>query len=184
MNDAYNLPPHVARPEPQGLGDVLDRVLDKGIVIAGDITIAVLDIELLTIRIRLLIASIDKAQEMGINWWERDSNLTSQAELSLEGKAGGRKAEGKARTARSLEAKEETHHTQRTAAPGRKTTSQRTGPPKPKQRPQTQKKPAASSEAVPKPAAGKRGGGGKSRAGPGRNSRKSTGGRKTAKAKA
>jgi len=57
------------------LADVLERVLDKGIVIAGDIKIELLDIELLTIKIRLLIASVDKAMEMGINWWETDPFL-------------------------------------------------------------------------------------------------------------
>ena len=59
------------------LVDVLERVLDKGIVIAGDITINVLDIELLTVKIRLLIASVDKAREMGINWWETDPALSN-----------------------------------------------------------------------------------------------------------
>jgi hypothetical protein len=57
------------------LADVLERVLDKGIVIAGDIQINLLDIELLTIKLRLLIASVDRAKEMGINWWESDSSL-------------------------------------------------------------------------------------------------------------
>jgi len=57
------------------LADILERVLDKGIVIAGDIQINLLDIELLTIKLRLLIASVDKAREMGINWWETDSSL-------------------------------------------------------------------------------------------------------------
>jgi hypothetical protein len=59
------------------LADVLERVLDKGIVIAGDIQIRLLDIELLTIKIRLLVASVDKAREMGINWWESDEFVTS-----------------------------------------------------------------------------------------------------------
>ena len=63
------------RSEPAQLADVLERVLDKGIVIAGDIQINVLDIELLTIRLRLLVASADKAKEMGINWWEGDPFL-------------------------------------------------------------------------------------------------------------
>ena len=58
------------------LADILERVLDKGIVIAGDIQINLLDIELLTIKLRLLIASVDKAKEMGINWWESDPSLT------------------------------------------------------------------------------------------------------------
>ena len=60
----------------QSLADILERVLDKGIVIAGDITINLLDIELLNIKLRLLIASVDKAREMGINWWESDTALT------------------------------------------------------------------------------------------------------------
>jgi Gas vesicle protein len=59
------------------LADVLERVLDKGIVIAGDIQINLLDIELLTIKLRLLVASVDKAREMGINWWEHDDQLTT-----------------------------------------------------------------------------------------------------------
>jgi len=59
------------------LADILERVLDKGIVIAGDIQIKLADIELLTIRIRLMIASVDKAVEMGINWWESDPYLKS-----------------------------------------------------------------------------------------------------------
>lgn len=57
------------------LADILERVLDKGIVIAGDIQIKIADIELLTIKIRLMIASVDKAIEMGINWWETDPYL-------------------------------------------------------------------------------------------------------------
>jgi hypothetical protein len=61
--------------ESQNLADILERVLDKGIVIAGDIQINLLDIELLTIKLRLLIASVDRAREMGINWWESDSSL-------------------------------------------------------------------------------------------------------------
>lgn len=62
---------------PAQLADVLERVLDKGIVVAGDIQVNVLDIELLTIKIRLLIASADKAREMGIDWWEGDAFLSS-----------------------------------------------------------------------------------------------------------
>ena len=64
---------------PSSLADILERVLDKGIVIAGDIQINLLDIELLTIKLRLLIASVDRAREMGINWWETDSSLSSEA---------------------------------------------------------------------------------------------------------
>jgi hypothetical protein len=59
----------------QQLADVLERVLDKGIVIAGDIQINLLDIELLTVKLRLLVASADKAREMGIDWWEGDPFL-------------------------------------------------------------------------------------------------------------
>ena len=72
------------------LADILERVLDKGIVIAGDIRIQIADIDLLTIKIRLMIASVDKAKEMGINWWENDSFLSSKArqtELEAENAA-------------------------------------------------------------------------------------------------
>jgi gas vesicle protein GvpA/GvpJ/GvpM family len=62
------------------LADILERVLDKGIVIAGDIQINLLDIELLTVKLRLLIASVDRAREMGINWWESDPTLTAGAD--------------------------------------------------------------------------------------------------------
>ncbi len=61
------------------LADILERVLDKGIVIAGDIKVQIADIDLLTIKIRLLVASVDKAMEMGINWWEDDTFLSSKA---------------------------------------------------------------------------------------------------------
>ncbi|NQT59689.1 MAG: gas vesicle protein [Bacteroidetes bacterium] len=61
------------------LADILERVLDKGIVIAGDIKIQIADIDLINIKIRLLVASVDKAMEMGINWWEQDSYLSSTA---------------------------------------------------------------------------------------------------------
>ena len=79
------LQPYSSRtPATQGgggnLADILERVLDKGIVIAGDIQINLLDIELLTIKLRLLVASVDKAKEMGINWWEGDPALTHRAE--------------------------------------------------------------------------------------------------------
>ncbi|MBV8219701.1 MAG: gas vesicle protein [Solirubrobacterales bacterium] len=62
--------------EPSNLADILERVLDKGIVIAGDIQLNLLDIELITIKIRLLVASVDRAREMGINWWESDPTLS------------------------------------------------------------------------------------------------------------
>ena len=72
-----DLAPHA--PGPANLADILERVLDKGIVIAGDIQINLLDIELLTIKLRLLVASVDRAREMGINWWESDPSLSSDA---------------------------------------------------------------------------------------------------------
>lgn len=62
-----------------GLGDILERVLDKGVVIAGDVSISLVGIELLTIRLRLIVASVDKAVEMGINWWEADPSLNAEA---------------------------------------------------------------------------------------------------------
>ncbi|WP_405785084.1 gas vesicle protein [Streptomyces sp. NBC_01378] len=76
-------PARAAPPYGQGssanLADILERVLDKGIVIAGDIQINLLDIELLTIKLRLIVASVDKAKEMGIDWWEHDPSLSSRA---------------------------------------------------------------------------------------------------------
>jgi Gas vesicle protein len=65
--------------DPANLGDILERVLDKGLVIAGDIQVNLLDIELLTIKLRLVIASLDTAREVGINWWESDPWLNSSA---------------------------------------------------------------------------------------------------------
>lgn len=61
------------------LADILERVLDKGIVIAGDISIHLADVELLNIKIRLLISSVEKAKELGISWWETDSYLSPKA---------------------------------------------------------------------------------------------------------
>ena|SRR5687767_6492643 len=82
MNDMTRSPSSpsygLTRQQPRdSLADVLDRVLDKGVVIAGDIAINLLDIELLTIKVRLLIASVDKAREMGIDWWQHDPQLSS-----------------------------------------------------------------------------------------------------------
>jgi hypothetical protein len=70
-------PAPARRTEPANLADILERVLDKGIVIAGDIQVNLLDIELLTIKLRLVIASVDRAKEMGIDWWEHDPTLSS-----------------------------------------------------------------------------------------------------------
>ena len=64
---------------PPGLVDVLDRILDKGLVIAGDIKVSLANVELLTLQIRLLVCSIDKAEQIGLNWWRYDANLTTRA---------------------------------------------------------------------------------------------------------
>ena len=64
--------------QPDSLADVLERVLDKGIVIAGDIVVNILDIELLTLKVRLFISSADTAREMGLDWWSRDPFFTGQ----------------------------------------------------------------------------------------------------------
>jgi hypothetical protein len=73
--EPYRGMPPAAQARDGTLADILERVLDKGIVIAGDIQINLLDIELLTIKLRLLVASVDKAREMGIDWWESDPSL-------------------------------------------------------------------------------------------------------------
>jgi hypothetical protein len=69
---------------PPGLVDVLDRILDKGLVIAGDIKISLANVELLTLQIRLLVCSIDKAEQIGLNWWRYDRNLTPGGQISAE----------------------------------------------------------------------------------------------------
>lgn len=74
------------------LADILERVLDKGIVIAGDIRISIADVELLTIEIRLLICSVERAKEIGINWWQDNPFLSSSAKGGLKSKL---KAENK-----------------------------------------------------------------------------------------
>jgi hypothetical protein len=75
----------VSSPQSANLADILERVLDKGIVIAGDIRVNLLDIELLTIKLRLVIASLDTAREVGIDWWEHDPFLTgNKSNLEIE----------------------------------------------------------------------------------------------------
>lgn len=70
--------PEFANPtRTHGLVDILDRVLDKGLVVAGDIKINLANVELLTIQIRLLVCSIDKAEQIGLNWWRNDPRLTA-----------------------------------------------------------------------------------------------------------
>jgi hypothetical protein len=76
-------PTPAGSPGPATLADILERVLDKGIIIAGDIRVNLLDIELLTIKLRLLVVSVDKAAEMGIDWWRHDPML-SVKERGLE----------------------------------------------------------------------------------------------------
>lgn len=70
--------------EPSNLGDILERVLDKGLVIAGDIRVSLLDIELLTVKLRLLIASVETARQLGIDWWESDPFLSSASRRRIE----------------------------------------------------------------------------------------------------
>ena len=65
------------------LVDILDRILDKGLVVAGDVRISLANVELLTIRIRLLVCSIDKAEQIGLNWWRYDRNLVAQDETEM-----------------------------------------------------------------------------------------------------
>lgn len=81
--------------EPANLGDILERVLDKGIVIAGDIRVNLLDIELLTIKLRLVIASLETAREVGIDWWEHDPWLSgNNRDLELRERASARAHRG------------------------------------------------------------------------------------------
>ncbi|WP_090930261.1 gas vesicle protein GvpJ [Nonomuraea jiangxiensis] len=77
VRQPYGVAPPGGR-EPANLGDILERVLDRGVVIAGDIRVNLLDIELLTIKLRLLIASVDTARELGIDWWEHDPWLSGR----------------------------------------------------------------------------------------------------------
>ena len=77
----------IAPARSQGLVDILDRILDKGLVIAGDIKVNLANVELLTIQVRLLVCSIDKAEQIGLNWWKFDSALsggTEHARLAAE----------------------------------------------------------------------------------------------------
>ncbi len=77
----------LGRTQSSGLVDVLDRVLDKGLVIAGDIKVSLAEVELLTIRVRLIVCSIDKAQQIGLDWWRYDHHLApgqNQVELERE----------------------------------------------------------------------------------------------------
>ena len=99
---------------PPGLVDVLDRILDKGLVIAGDIKVSLANVELLTLQIRLLVCSIDKAEQIGLNWWRYDTNLTKRAE----------RAEGENQELRARLAELE-REVRRLTAPGTASTSAR-----------------------------------------------------------
>lgn len=83
--DAHQLPELANPTRTHGLVDILDRVLDKGLVVAGDIKINLANVELLTIQIRLLVCSIDKAEQIGLNWWRNDPRLTAQPVGMLTG---------------------------------------------------------------------------------------------------
>ncbi|MDQ4086044.1 MAG: gas vesicle protein [Actinomycetota bacterium] len=103
-----SIQPVQGRRQPDSLADVLERVLDRGIVIAGDVVVNVLDIELLTLKLRLFIASADTAREMGMDWWTTDPFFSSQAPRAVEhGDAGEPRVgdgSGQRRTQRELQA--------------------------------------------------------------------------------
>jgi len=82
------------------LVDILDRVLDKGLVIAGDVRISLANVELLTIRIRLLVCSVDKAEQIGLNWWKYDPHLTMQAPKASPALPEGRRTSRRSRVVR------------------------------------------------------------------------------------
>src|ERR1700758_704375 len=88
------------------LGDILERVLDKGLVIAGDIRVNLLDIELLTIKMRLVIASLDTARQVGINWWESDPWLSAEGADGSRGSRGRELEDENRRLRRRIEALE------------------------------------------------------------------------------
>ncbi|HWM00228.1 MAG TPA: gas vesicle protein [Nocardioidaceae bacterium] len=97
-----SIQPVHSRRQPDSLADVLERVLDKGIVIAGDVVVNVLDIELLTLKLRLFISSADTAREMGMDWWTTDPFFNSQAYVAqLEDGDGGQRSVGSGQDRRS-----------------------------------------------------------------------------------
>lgn len=88
MSSLESRGPAAIHPRGASLADILERVLDKGVVIAGDVTVSLVDVELLTLKLRLLIASADTAQAMGIDWWKSDPYLSSKArELEEENRS-------------------------------------------------------------------------------------------------
>jgi hypothetical protein len=103
------------------LVDILDRVLDKGLVVAGDIRVSLANVELLTIRIRLLVCSIDKAAEIGLDWWRRDSFLSSAADAESETTAALRaRVEALERLLAAPESPEPESHARHRRSPGRR----------------------------------------------------------------
>ena len=101
----YMGPPPSSGTGTQNLADILERVLDKGIVIAGDIQVNLLDIELLTVKLRLLVASVDKAREIGIDWWQSDPYLSADSrQLEDENRTLKERIDKLESTLRSLEA--------------------------------------------------------------------------------
>ncbi len=91
-------PPDIGRPQTTGLVEVLDRVLDKGLFVGGDVKISLAEVELLTIRIRLIVCSLDKAREIGLDWWTYDRHLSP-------GRAADADREALDRRVRALEAR-------------------------------------------------------------------------------
>jgi hypothetical protein len=117
------------REAPSNLADILERVLDKGIVIAGDIQLNLLDIELITIKIRLLVASVDRAREMGINWWESDPTLTVDPNEPTEEKVSFRAEFEREADRDGLEARIARLERQLGTGSGKTTTTKRAGRP-------------------------------------------------------
>jgi len=97
------LPDLVSPSRSTGLVEILDRVLDKGLVIAGDIKINLANVELLTIQVRLLVCSIDKAEQIGMNWWRHDPRLTTSTTSSAGTLTAGELDDRLARIERRLE---------------------------------------------------------------------------------
>lgn len=115
--------------EPANLGDILERVLDKGLVIVGDIRVSLLDIELLTIKLRLLIASVETARELGIDWWESDPWLRSavrERELTEQDRSELEELEAENRQLRDRLAALESEREPRPVTAGRQRARQRT----------------------------------------------------------
>ena len=112
----------IAPARSQGLVDILDRILDKGLVIAGDIKVNLANVELLTIQVRLLVCSIDKAEQIGLNWWKFDSALSGGTEPT-------RLAAENRELRDRIQLLEERLNRLTTAPEGRESSSTVTGPP-------------------------------------------------------